>query len=89
VNQIEPQTLTVLLSNFRALSENVKMRAQLLEEEPSIDSCLQGGWGGGFACGRGGGGEEEEEEEEAGSHHAPPRPFHARNRADAKDVGEA
>lgn len=34
--------------------------------------------------GRGG-----EEEEEAGSHHAPPRPFHARNRADAKDVGEA
>ena len=36
-----------------------------------------------------GGGGEEEEEEEAGSHHAPPRPFHARNRADAKDVGEA
>ena len=36
-----------------------------------------------------GGEEEEEEEEEAGSHHAPPRPFHARNRADAKDVGEA
>jgi len=39
--------------------------------------------------GRGGEEEEEEEEEEAGSHHAPPRPFHTRNRADAKDVGEA